>query len=104
MYVYFVQAFGEHELVRIKIGRSKNPEERLHDLQTGSAVKLKLLGKIKCRSNDHAKQVETLAHEIFYKQRKRGEWFRLFKSLIEKASGPRHGGGGKQRARGVTKI
>lgn len=93
MYVYFIQAFGERDLVRIKIGKSQNPEARLSQLQVGSAVKLKLLGKVKCRDDSHARSVEKFAHNIFHKQRKNGEWFNLsaqhigqIKSLIEKAA------------------
>lgn len=93
MFVYFIQAFGERELIRIKIGRSKDPEARLAALQVGSAVKLKMLGSVKCRSEDHAKRVENLAHNLFHKQRRRGEWFRLsmkhidqIKSLISNAA------------------
>lgn len=93
MYVYFIEAFSEHELKRIKIGSSKWPEERLAKLQIGSPVKLKLMGKIRCKSDDHAKRIEKFAHNIFHAQRKRGEWFRLsrkhieqMKSLIQRAA------------------
>jgi hypothetical protein len=93
MYVYFIQAFGERSLVRIKIGKSRNPEARLSQLQVGSAVKLKLLGKVKCRDESHACSIEKFAHNIFHKQRKHGEWFNLsakhiqqIKNLIEKAA------------------
>jgi len=93
MYVYFIQAFGERELIRIKIGKARNPEARLRDLQVGSPVQLKMLGKVKCRDDSHARPVEKLAHNLFHKQRKRGEWFRLseghirqIKSLIEVAA------------------
>jgi len=77
MHVYFIQAFGQRDLVRIKIGRAQSPEDRLRRLQTGSPVELKLLGKILCQSDEHAKKVEKLAHDIFHKQRRRGEWFHL---------------------------
>ena len=93
MYVYFIQAFGERELVRIKIGKARDPDARLRDLQVGSPVKLKMLGKVKCRDDSHARSIEKFAHSLFYKQRKRGEWFRLsekhirqVKSLIETAA------------------
>jgi hypothetical protein len=33
MYLYFVSAFGEQELKRIKIGYSKDPEDRLRQMQ-----------------------------------------------------------------------
>jgi hypothetical protein len=93
MYVYFIQAFGEQDLQRIKIGMSDDPQDRLRKLQTGSPVKLKLLGSVRCKSRQHAAQVEKLAHGIFEKQRRRGEWFHLsrkhlgqIKSLIERAA------------------
>lgn len=93
MYVYFIEAFGVQALKRIKIGSSKWPEDRLARLQTGSPVKLKLLGKIRCKSDDHARRIENLAHNIFHKQRRRGEWFHLskkhlaqMKSLITRAA------------------
>lgn len=83
MYVYFIAAFGEKKLRRIKIGYSNDPAERVRRLQTGSPVQLKLLGVVKCRSETHAKSVERLAHNIFYKQRRRGEWFRLSNKHVE---------------------
>lgn len=91
MYVYFVKCSGENPL--IKIGKAKNPIERIRVLQTGSPYKLKLLGAVKCKSDQHAKQVELFAHNLFYKQRRRGEWFRLsvnteqaIKNVITKAN------------------
>jgi hypothetical protein len=93
MFVYFISAFGEQHLKRIKIGYSRDPQDRLQKLQTGSPVKLELLGTVKCRDDSHAKSIEKLAHNIFHKQRRRGEWFHLsrkhvaqVKSLIEAAA------------------
>ena len=93
MFVYFVQAFGERDLIRIKIGRSRNPESRMRQLQVGSAVKLKMLGTVKCRDESHAQSIEKFAHSIFHKQRRRGEWFHLsvkhlaqMKHLIEEVA------------------
>lgn len=91
MYVYFIEAFRETPLV--KIGKAKNPEARLRNLQVGSPVKLKMIGQVKCKSDFHALQVEKFAHNLFYKQRRRGEWFRLsekhremLKRVVEKAN------------------
>ncbi len=91
MYVYFLKAWGECPL--IKIGKAKNAEKRIANLQIGCPFTLKLLGKVKCKSDFHALQVEKLAHNIFYKQRKRGEWFKLsgkhtaqIESLIKKCA------------------
>lgn len=75
MYVYFVKAWGECPL--IKIGKANDPLERVRKLQTGCPFKLKLMGMVKCRSEYHALQVEKFTHELFRKQRRRGEWFRL---------------------------
>ncbi len=93
MFVYFISAFGEQHLKRIKIGYSKDPVDRLQKLQTGSPVRLELLGTVRCRDESHAKSIEKLAHNIFYKQRRQGEWFHLskkhlaqIKSLIIQAS------------------
>lgn len=82
MYVYFISAYGEHELQQIKIGYSNDPDGRLKKLQTGSPIKLKLLGTVKCNSEAHARQVEKLAHNIFHKQKRRGEWYKLSKKHI----------------------
>lgn len=81
MYVYFVKAWGECPL--IKIGKANKPEERIKQLQTGCPFKLNLLGTVRCKSEFHAKQVETMAHRIFYKQRRRGEWFKLSAKHME---------------------
>jgi len=78
VYVYFLKAWGECPL--IKIGSSRDPQHRLRQLQTGCPFRLKLLGTIRCTSDAHAKTVERRAHNIFYKQRRRGEWFRLSQS------------------------
>lgn len=91
MFVYFIKAYGECPL--IKIGRSKTPEKRMSQLQIGCPFKLKMIGFMKCRDDSHAKSVEKLAHNIFYKQRRRGEWFKLseahraqIESLIKKCA------------------
>jgi hypothetical protein len=93
MYVYFITALRQQELKRIKIGSSSNPEKRLRRLQTGSPYKLTLLGTVKCKSPAHARSIEKYAHNIFYKQRRNGEWFHLsrkhldqIKSLIQRAA------------------
>lgn len=94
MFVYFIESTNKWKSKYIKIGSSKNPEGRLKDLQTGSPLKIRLIGKIKCKNEFHAKQIEKLAHNIFYKQRRHGEWFNLkdnhitqIKSLIMKCAG-----------------
>ncbi len=55
-----------------KIGRSKNVERRLVQLQTGSPYKLKLILELK-----HQGFIEKQLHEILkiHRCRKNGEWF-----------------------------
>jgi len=56
----------------IKIGRSKDPQSRLKQLQTGSPYKLKLLVVVPEKGN-----IEKSLHQKFsyYKQNCKGEWF-----------------------------
>lgn len=85
MYVYFLTAAapldgpkGKDRWAQlIKIGSSADPAKRMAKLQTGSPVRLQMLGSVKCRDAQHARSVERLAHNIFADQRRRGEWFRL---------------------------
>jgi len=99
MFVYFISAFGEQSLQRIKIGYSRDPEDRLQKLQVGSPVRLKLIGTVKCRDERHARSIEKLAHNIFHEQRRTGEWFHLsrkhlgqIKHLIETAAAKQSAG------------
>jgi hypothetical protein len=68
-YVYFIKAEG---LNRVKIGISKEPQERLKQLQTGSPIKLSLMaftpGDIELERSLHNK----FSHIICD-----GEWFHL---------------------------
>lgn len=66
--VYVIQ----HELGPVKIGRAKNPRERLGNLQISSPFKLTL--KQTVTPND-AKEVEEYLHHHFQKYHMRGEWF-----------------------------
>lgn len=76
MYLYFMQGMlSERQRRLVKIGRSKNPEARMADLQTGHPKKLKLLHKIKCKSERDARYAEKVAHRIFRHRRRKGEWF-----------------------------
>ncbi len=80
MYVYFIEAKTEPH--RVKIGKAKSPEERLHQLQTGSAFRLRLVGKFLCKSDKHALEIEKSIHEILRQFRIEGEWFR-FKPFVK---------------------
>tara|TARA_B100002019_G_scaffold291356_1_gene311314 strand:+ start:10978 stop:11289 length:312 start_codon:yes stop_codon:yes gene_type:complete len=56
----------------LKIGRSKDPEKRLKQLQTGSPYSLRLILIIE-NSGHMEKQLHN--HLKRYKERRRGEWF-----------------------------
>jgi hypothetical protein len=79
VYVYFIKTHTKpgymNELV--KIGKSNDPYERLSQLQIGSPVKLRMMAIVECEGDDDAFRVEKLAHELFERQHKQGEWFML---------------------------
>lgn len=80
-YVYFIQAgCGD-----IKIGVSRNPEERLRDLQTANNRRLSLIAKMPHASKLDAMGTERLFHRRFARYRKHGKWFKsvIIKKLRE---------------------
>lgn len=62
----------EHELGPLKIGKAKNPERRLRELQTSCPYALELRQK---RQTETARAVEQYLHGYFSRYRRRGEWF-----------------------------
>src|SRR6266542_3309152 len=66
-FIYFAEAVGQE---RIKIGKADNPEARMTQLQTGSAVELRLLGVIADKPSREAE-----LHAAFAKDRVQGERF-----------------------------
>jgi len=74
-YVYFIHAIENNQ---IKIGRSKNPEQRLKQLSTGSCVELKLIGKVPGGHN-----LERQLHLRFTHLRSNQEWFQATEELID---------------------
>lgn len=80
MYVYFVKACDKSK--QIKIGRTSDIGKRLSSLQTGSPVKLKIIGIIECRSDAHSKEIETELHKMFAPYRTHGEWFRSTQNML----------------------
>lgn len=74
MYVYFIRIEASPPMV--KIGKARNPEERMATLQTGCPYELTLIGTIACRSDMHANACEKRLHDEFRLERRRGEWFR----------------------------
>jgi len=69
-YVYFIVAGNS-----VKIGRSRNPEKRIKDLQVANPKKLVLAAKIKTNSKHQAAWVEKELHSSYKKYRQNGEWF-----------------------------
>ena len=66
-FLYFIQSSNKGE---IKIGRSKNPEKRLRNLQTGNPNKLRIVASLEglgWREKD--------LHDQLKKWRGSGEWF-----------------------------
>lgn len=81
-YVYLIECYEQLE-TRYKIGRSKNPEERLKNLQTGSSnfnYKLEILHKYKTR---YSSKLEKILHNYFSPYRGKGEWFLLENEHIQ---------------------
>jgi hypothetical protein len=64
--VYFIECSG-----RIKIGHSRNVQERLKKFATGSAFKFSLLGAV-----DGDRRLEHKIHLHLVEYREHGEWFR----------------------------
>ena len=59
-----------------KVGISKNPNQRLKNLQTGHAVKLKIHA-LKETDAVKTKMLETIIHHNIKHHRTNGEWFNL---------------------------
>jgi len=73
-FTYFIQSENGGP---IKIGYTRqDPNQRLKDLQTGSPVKLKLLGAIKGNK-------EAMLHHKFIEERSHGEWFEPSTKLVD---------------------
>lgn len=81
MNVYFLRAKDNSQL--IKIGKAKNVERRVAELQTGCHVPLVLMGSLPLHSEKHAEHIEERIHRHFRRYRVRGEWYRSAKPLRE---------------------
>ncbi len=78
--IYFISSGG-----KLKIGRSKNPFQRVKTIQTANAEECRVLLAIDL---DNAEAVEAILHERLSYARREGEWFevtfeRAFNELIE---------------------
>ncbi len=59
----------------IKIGKAKDIDQRLLELQTGNSQLLKLLSYIPCTSHDGMSAEERRSHNYFMKYHLLGEWY-----------------------------
>lgn len=60
-----------------KIGRAKNPDQRLKEIQCHSPYELEVRTTV-TEHNDHSRRsVESLLHQYFSRYQIRGEWFCL---------------------------
>lgn len=78
----------------IKIGVSKNPYDRLKELQTGHSAKLKIIEMFPFESRMQAYATEKQLHRRYQRHKVRGEWFKYdmyleFKGRLEKIEGAR---------------
>lgn len=74
-YVYIIKDTGFKN--RCKIGISKNPKQRLRNLQTGNSNKLDLIFILKVDPNIKSSAVESEIHKYFKEKNLwiNGEWF-----------------------------
>ena len=75
----FVYVIGEADAHKIKIGKSKSPKQRLHQLQTGYPTKLYIWGF--CRNISPLNEKEI--HKKLKNYRLSGEWFELTNEVRE---------------------
>lgn len=74
-YVYIIKDTGYKN--RCKIGISKNPKQRLRNLQTGNSNKLDLIFLLQVNPNIKSSAVESEIHKYFKEKNLwvHGEWF-----------------------------
>lgn len=78
-YIYFIL---NQDSRAIKIGFTKDVQERLSALQTSSPSQLKLLGSVKTQSPRTAMYLEKSLHQKFTDLHINGEWFRADALLL----------------------
>lgn len=80
-FVYFVQAEGGGP---IKVGMSRSPSDRLRQLQTSHAERLRM-ARVVAVHESKAARMERNLHRHFADARLRGEWFRPVPELVKLA-------------------
>lgn len=74
--LYFIGAWVGSDLVSVKIGISKDCEQRMKELQSHTFADLSILGYYTYSSVELARELEKEAHKALKEYRMRGEWFR----------------------------
>ena len=74
--LYLIGAWVDDDLVAVKIGISKDCEQRLKELQSHTFADLSILGYHTYASVELARDVEKQAHKALEPYKMRGEWFR----------------------------
>lgn len=77
--------FNKKIYVPIKIGVSSNVENRIKSLQTGSFLKLQVIGTLGPYTRSHAFYLEKKLHNLFNHLMGEGEWFLLTYNDISKS-------------------
>jgi len=78
MFIYLIQ---NKETGHFKIGRTKNINKRIKQLQTGSSGELVLVDKFE---SNYASKLESYLHNIYSAYNISGEWFDLSYSDVSK--------------------
>jgi len=74
-YVYFLHNWSNGaDLYKIGISKHEDITKRIKQLSTGNPHEILLVAKYK---SENYHRIETMLHNYFYKEHKRGEWFTL---------------------------
>ena len=81
-YLYFIGAWIDDNLIAVKIGISKDCEQRLKDLQSHTFADLSIIGCYTYSSVELARELEKEAHKVLKEYRIRGEWFKAESKVV----------------------
>ena len=74
-YIYFLHNWSDGEdLYKIGVSKHEDINKRISQLQTGNPHEILLIYKYK---SENYHRIESMLHNYFYKERKKGEWFGL---------------------------
>lgn len=78
----------------MKIGKARDIQSRIDELQTGCPNQIRLCARLKCASDMHAANIEKHFHAFCKPWRVRGEWFeysrtrRMLESFMRRGNHP----------------